>query len=620
VWIQVHVREKERPSLVVSIDGETGAWYRVDREGAIALRVSPSHGRGIRIGIRPAAPIRPVGLRTLELKPASEGWKIGGLDIAAGSAMGLLFLIAFQRLGPSGALTLYLGLCALILPLRTSVFSWVTLGSSSTICRLSIEIFFLGSTLFLMFRENPEKRRRVFRTYALMAAFLLGLWFRIYFLASAGSFDMEYWKAWIYRMAAHGLTSVYGDPDTIPSGHFLAQLRGQEPAWRLEHGGRSYVVDKPPVSMLLWWLSWHMTGIIGDGLDRGETENVAAKLPAVLGDILALGLIAWTLKGQHDRGFSLALVYWVLPVSWISSAVLGYQDAFYAPLAAASMIAASAGRPAFAGALFALAFWTKPLALILAPALGASAWGCRPRARYLGVVILAGAVVTFIVLLPFVFAHTLPNVLVHVYRLLSPGNVSSGCANLWWLAGYAHRVFTGEQVWNDSVSFVAIREMPWSPVIGIVLFAGVIGAVTLWQIRSPERTLASASIGFFAYGMLAVGVYENHLHLLTLLLILSGISFRRHLGIFYVTAAAYVLNLVLLSGLGRFYGLRYWVLEPMVAWVEDLRMGWGFDLTIPLALAYLAVFVVLLLGLRSRGNPVHRQNSSAHEVNDLRSA
>jgi hypothetical protein len=353
--------------------------------------------------------------------------------------------------------------------------------------------------------------------------------------------------------------------------------------------------------MMLWWLSWHVTSHFGDSLERSEVENVAAKLPAVLGDVLALGLIAWMLRRRSERGLSLAFVYWILPVSWISSAVLGYHDAFYAPLAAASVIAASRGRPALAGSLFALAFWTKPLALILAPAVGASVWRYRPRTRYLGLAISAGAAVTLIVLLPFIFAHTATNLLVHVYRLLPPGNVSSGCANLWWLVGHAHRVLAGEQVWTDSVSFVTIREIAWSPVVGIALFSVVIAAATLWQIRNPERALASASVGFFAYGMLAVGVYENHLHVLPLLLALSSISSKRHLGIFHVTAMAYVLNLVLLAGLGRFYGLRYWVLEPLLPWVENLRMGWGFDLTIPLALLYLAAFGVLLFGLRSPG-------------------
>ena len=57
--------------------------------------------------------------------------------------------------------------------------------------------------------------------------------------------------------------------------------------------------------------------------------------------------------------------------------------------------------------------------------------------------------------------------------------------------------------------------------------------------------------------------------------------------------AAYLLNLLLLSGLGRFYGTRYMAVEPLALWLSELRMAAGLDLTLVLAIVNTVVMVVL---------------------------
>jgi hypothetical protein len=62
---------------------------------------------------------------------------------------------------------------------------------------------------------------------------------------------------------------------------------------------------------------------------------------------------------------------------------------------------------------------------------------------------------------------------------------------------------------------------------------------------------------------------------------------------------SYFLNMLALSGLGRFYGLRYMELEPLSAAISSLRMGLGFDLTLLLGLLNTALFLFFLASLRS---------------------
>jgi hypothetical protein len=93
-----------------------------------------------------------------------------------------------------------------------------------------------------------------------------------------------------------------------------------------------------------------------------------------------------------------------------------------------------------------------------------------------------------------------------------------------------------------------------------------------------------------AYGVCAVGVHENHPHALFLLLFATGLATR---GLRLLTtgcAFVYVANMLMLSGLGRFYGPRYAALEPLVRWVAGLRMAPGFDLTLLLAAVQIALF------------------------------
>jgi hypothetical protein len=57
-----------------------------------------------------------------------------------------------------------------------------------------------------------------------------------------------------------------------------------------------------------------------------------------------------------------------------------------------------------------------------------------------------------------------------------------------------------------------------------------------------------------------------------------------------------------MSGLGRFYTMRYLLLAPLTPLFDRLRMGLGLDLTLVLAVANLALLAAWLPGLGSAWN------------------
>ena len=230
---------------------------------------------------------------------------------------------------------------------------------------------------------------------------MFGAWVRFVFLPSAGSWDMEYWKAWTARADAAGVARVYGDANAVPPGRFLAQLRGAEPLWLVPYRGRDFVVDYPPLAMALWRWSLRTVAWAAPGLDQGEAENVAVKLPAVLGDVAAVGLLLALFRATPSRAAGLAAAYWALPVSWLSSGVLGFLDGALAVLVVLSLVAAGHGRALVAGVALALAALIKPTALVVAPAI----W-CALVARRASPwrAVAGGAATVAIALVPFVLA------------------------------------------------------------------------------------------------------------------------------------------------------------------------------------------------------------------------
>jgi len=220
--------------------------------------------------------------------------------------------------------------------------------------------------------------------------------------------------------------------------------------------------------------------------------------------------------------------------------------------------------------------------------------------RGVGRAFLTGLAVVFVTLAPFAVAGTLGAAIVHVYRILFQGTLSGGFPNPWWVLGHVLDVTRQGADALDQVRFARLGAVPFSAgAAGVALFVAAAAFITFRQRRAPgpgPACLAGAAL-VFSYAMLAVGVHENHPHPMFLLLLCTGLASRRLRVLTTVAAGVYVVNMLMLSGIGRFYGPRYAALEPAARALSTWRMALGFDFTLVLALANIALFTVLLAAL-----------------------
>jgi hypothetical protein len=589
--VEVHVeRLAPRPvALSISIDRAATQRFAVPAEGVLVVPFAPV-GRGVRLDI--AMPDDPGAARLRRVAVRREG--VPALRVAlaglAGAAVGVT-LIRWGSAALAGPLGLWTG-GVLGLWAAPVLLLW-GLPSAGSSLRL------LPAGLLLVAAGGLASRRRAGRSFwvgaALVTAAVFGLAVRLYFLPSAGSWDVDYWKAYALRGTEHGVTRVYGDP--LPAGSFWPQLQGRQAQWQAEAFGRRFVIDQPPGIAAAWTASWWLVRSLAPALGQDEGLNAAAKLPAVLGDMAAvLLLLAW-FRARPLRAAILAALYWALPISWLSSATLGYFDGAYAPLAVLGVMLAGAGRPSATGVALAAAGLVKATSLLIAPA---ALVALRAARASIGRAALTGVLLVALALVPFAVDGTLGAASVHVYRILFQERLSGGFANGWWLLGHAVSLGTDGRSAGDPVPYVHVSSVPL-PVrpLGTLLFLGSLAYVAMLQRRhggSQAAALAGATL-VIAYGQLAIGVHENHPHAFVLALLATGLLTRRLQALAALLLTSYVLNMLCLSGLGRFYNLRYIELEGLVRTVEHLRTWPGFDLTLLLAAVNIGCFALLMAHL-----------------------
>jgi hypothetical protein len=557
--------EVEGGALRFGIDNKSPVDVRPDPDGVLVMELPPTGSRGARLQIAPFDGEPPLVLRKVSI---AEGppplWATGFVFLAT-----LATSIAIGRLREKRL--------AIACGLAMAAFA-VLAAAGPSLAPAAL----LASSVAAGWRSRSYGAALV-----LLGAAVFGAWVRFYFLFSAGSWDTEYWKAWMARAVEEGVARVYGDSEATPEGHFVSHLLGREKLFQIEYKEREFVVDYPPLAMALWRWSWKAVKAVAPALDRGEAENAAVKLPAVLGDLLSVLLLLYLFRSQPRRGLTLAALFWALPLSWLSSAVLGFFDAAYAPFAVLGLVAACQNRALLAGALVASAALIKPQALLVAPAAFVALDSGRARA------VTAGLAVVAVALVPFVLAGTLQEAVTHVFRILFQQRLSAGYANLWWAVGH----LTGGAGVGERVQYAPIDSLSFpAGVVGTAAFALSAAYILL---RAPKAGVLCGAGLVFAYGTFAMGVHENHPHSMFLAFLAAGLYSRRLRVLVSLLSLSYVLNMLSLSGLGRFYGLRYMAVEPLAAWVASLRMGSGIDLTLLLAILNTGLVVFFLATLRS---------------------
>jgi len=581
--------------LAVAIDGDPPTHVVLDPAHLTWLALPARGVDGAEVSLSPTgmAVLDGIVVRT---RPEAARAVVAGLAVAL---IGLALLRTRPRKEAIG-----LALFAMGLTVLGGLPGWIALAwpGGSTLVRILLPAGIAAGGLVLALRGTQD-RASVARLALLVVAGLFGCWVRAYFLPAAGSWDVDFWRTAILNGSAHGYTRTYGGPDDVPPGHLRAQLTGQEPVSLPSMVGRPIVVNYPPLTITMWTVWWRLAQHWGARLESIEAQALAVKVSPVVGDILAVGVLLWIHRRRPWRAATLAALYWATPVSWLSGAVLGYQDGAYAPVAVIALAIAAAGRGYWAGAVLGVAMMIKLQAILLAPAVaGALVAGTDlgTAARRVAAAAAGGLSAIVLAFSPFAFAGTLPAAVVHVNNSWLPGPTSGGSPNIWWLVGHVMTTLGRGGSLLDRVEFIfdATVGLPFYSV-GRVLWIAAALAALYFQRRHPGRRpamLAGATV-FFSYAMLATGAYENHIHTLFLLLLAGGLLTRRCQVVFAVGGIVYVVDMLVMSGLGRFYTWRYLVVEPLTPVFDAVRMGLGFDLTVLLALVDLALFAAWWMGL-----------------------
>jgi hypothetical protein len=375
-----------------------------------------------------------------------------------------------------------------------------------------------------------------------------------------GTEDVMVWKTWSYGALHQGVTSLYG-------------VGGNPPIRGLVHwGNRSTTVDYPPVALYELAAVGRVYQLFSPQFENTRGLNVAVKIPGLLAEVA----VTWLLYALALRRYGLATsrwvatAYWANPATVLNGAVLGYLDPLIALPAVASVAAAVTGAPIVAGALIAIACFTKAQAVFLVPVVVLGAWNGSPvkptwaAAR----TVAAAAIVSLAILLPYLVSGAGRNVAQGVSSLLRHDMLSAYAANVWWVftyfmrASYAVADMGTWAAWTMPMRILGISTIvrlgypdPRPFATAAVALVALWG---LWQARHSRDLSLVCALGAFivhAYFVLAVAVHENHLYLAVPLLAFAAGARPRLRRIHIAVSMVIALNLFLFFGLGRGFPL-----------------------------------------------------------------
>ncbi|MCU0242849.1 MAG: hypothetical protein MUF51_10555, partial [Vicinamibacteria bacterium] len=229
------------PGATLAIDGLAAGALRLANESVFSL--PPAAVPGARVELRPMEKGQALTLTEIEIAPKrarSIRW------LAALSLFGMLLIIAWRARRFAMAAVLSLSAVALWMISRVPLLTALSWPSALWVDATPLLVVTAAS--MLAYRMPAAERRHSMRIVGLGLLFAFGFWIRSAFLFSAGSWDTEYWKAWMLRAAEHGVAQVYGGPESVPPGEFWAQFTGHAPRFEARFHGRDFVVDYPPLA------------------------------------------------------------------------------------------------------------------------------------------------------------------------------------------------------------------------------------------------------------------------------------------------------------------------------------------------------------------------------------
>lgn len=431
-----------------------------------------------------------------------------------------------------------------------------------------------------------------------LALLLAGAIVRALLLPLPGTPDVQTQKLWSFG-AAYDLAGVYGVGGHPPERRFIK--------WQ----GIAGAVDYPPLA--LWELGWVGRLYRFFDLTYSNTSllTMFIKIPGILAELAFVGImLRWGKLFVGSAGAVwAALAFWLTPAVWYVDEAVGYVDAQGAVPAAFAVVAAVRNRPLLAGALLAVGALTKPQCVYLLPVVAAIviARNRRNLLRGLAAASAGGVGVTAIVMAPFIFRGSVPNVVQGVGRLLRHDMLSAQGANIGWIVTWALRVkYAVEEMGMHAALALKIRILTMERVMELgyvnprwiampIVFAAI-GWAAWRALRNPTVAVACALAGWsvYAYVIFGTAVHENHFYPAIPLFAIAAATVRSMRPIFWATTSLFALNIYLFYGLGDG--------GPPI-----IDRGWTFiDLTVWLSVVNIALFTwctILIVRLTRASQP-----------------
>lgn len=403
-----------------------------------------------------------------------------------------------------------------------------------------------------------------------LAALLLGAVLRAAVLPLPGTLDVTVWKIWAYAGATGSVAHMYGVGGTPIERRLLA------------YDGRKTTVDYPPLALYELAVIGRIYRAILPTFPNTRALTIALKLLIVFAEIGLVLLIFRVTRGSgDDKAMLAALSYWLNPAAFLDGPVLGYLDPLFALPALGAFACAASGRSAAAGVLFAAAVLTKAQALLLAPVI-VLILATRHR-RALATASVAAFATTAIIVAPFGFAGSLPNLVQGVASLARHDMLSGYAANLWWLVTYVMRaIYAVADLGFQTAFTMEVRILAISTVVDLgypnpkpfaMVTVLVVVVWALWRARRLNDLSLMAGVGAFlvhAYFTLSVQVHENHLFLAVPLLAVAAAGRSAYRPLLFVLSSIAALNLNLFYGFGHGIGYalpRYLTVVDASVWL-----------------------------------------------------
>jgi hypothetical protein len=429
--------------------------------------------------------------------------------------------------------------------------------------------------------------------------FAVGLALRLAALPAWGTIDMDSYKAWSVWAATRGLTDMYGPPDRRLAGDDLLH----PPETRFEWRGRSFFMEYPPGSALVFRATGTLYRAVDPAMRNGRAFNAVVNLAPLVGSVA----IAWLLRRSAPGalGWRRALLFWLNPAAILAAPLLGYQDTVFAAFSLAAVIALMGGRHVAATALVVASAFLKPQGALVLPTLAAVT--LRETAPRVWVrAFLAGTATAALVLLPWWSRGYLVSALGGSWRTASQGDLAPLGFNVWWLAGYAMD-WARSGPWPLATVKAIVTFRDWSgfdPRLAsrLLVFAGTAALVLLLIRRVREERVMiplAVVLQVHTYALFGTSVHENHTLLAVVVAPLLVGAWRKGRAVVALTSGFLFASLLLAIGLGR--GITS---QPMI---KSLRMIGGLDLTVVVAAFHIVLLaLVFLWAARAKSDNIPR--------------